>query len=77
MAVRLSNIPLKTFKDYLRWKGLKCYRIKGGHEVWGCSGLTRPIVFQSHIDPVPEFILMQTIRNLNADKADFIAFLSQ
>lgn len=77
MAVRLSNIPLKTLRDYLKWKGLKCYRVNSGHEIWGCTGLLRPIVFQTHVDPVPEFILMQIIRNLKADRADFIKFLSE
>ena len=71
----LRNIPLKTIRDYLAWKGLKIYRTKGGHETWGCSGLLRPIVIQTHVDPVPEFIVKQILRNLNSNREDFIIFL--
>lgn len=71
----LRNISLKTIRDYLSWKGLKIYRTKGGHEVWGCRELKRPIVIQTHINPVPEFIVKQILRNLNTDKEDFIKFL--
>ena len=35
MAVNpLKNIPLKTFKDFLKWEGLKHIETNGGHEKW-------------------------------------------
>lgn len=77
MTARLSNISIKTLRDYLQRKGLKCYRINSGHEIWGCAGLKRPIVFQTHVDPVPEFIILQILRTLNADKEDFMTFLKE
>ena len=71
----LRNIEVKTLRLYLEWKGMKHYRTKGGHEVWGRSDLSRPIVFQTHITPVPEFIIKQILRNLGEDREDFIRFL--
>lgn len=59
----------------MKWKGLSLSRIKGGHEIWSSNTLSRPIVIQSHIDPVPEFIVLQIFRNLGVDRDDFKKFL--
>jgi hypothetical protein len=75
MSHSLKNIPLRVFRQYLEWKGLKVQRISGGHEIWAGRSVTRPICLQTHIDPVPEFIVRQALRALNADRDDFIAFL--
>lgn len=75
MANCLKNIPLKTFRDFLKWKGCKHIRDKGGHEIWARPDLYRPIVIQSHVDPVPEFIVRQVLRSLNATEKDYIDFL--
>lgn len=76
MTAHLRNIPLKTFRKYLEWKGLKQIRVKGGHEIWGGHCLNRPITLQSQIDPVPEFIIKQALRTFNVDRSDFIEFLN-
>lgn len=76
MAQRLKNVPLKLFREYLTSKGMKIIRTKGGHEIWGGSCVSRPIVLQSHIDPIPEFIVKQCLRTLKVDFDDFIDFLS-
>lgn len=73
--VRFKNIPLKTIRDYLISKGLKHIRTTGGHEIWGGKCLQRPIVIQTHIDPVPEFIVKQILRALNETDDGFIRFL--
>ena len=72
---KLSNIPLKEFRRFLIKEGLtqsKSIRGRGGHEKWVKSGLQRPITLQSHIDPVPEFIVKQVLRYLNFDRAVFL-----
>jgi hypothetical protein len=76
MAHRLKNVPLKLFREYLTSKGMKIIRTKGGHEIWGGKNVSRPIVLQSHVDPIPEFIVRQCLRALNVDFDDFIDFLS-
>ena len=71
----LKNIPLKTFRDFLVWRGLKHIRTKGGHEIWTAKELTRPVILQSHIDPVPLPIVKNIFRTINCSKEDYIDFL--
>jgi hypothetical protein len=71
----LKNIPIKTFRDYLKWKGLEHLRTTGGHEIWGKKGLKRPVVFQTHENPVPERVVRVIFRVLNETAADYIEFL--
>ncbi|MBK6372275.1 MAG: type II toxin-antitoxin system HicA family toxin [Saprospiraceae bacterium] len=72
---KLSNIPLKDFRRFLKSQGLildKNSKGRGGHEKWTNNELLRPITIQSHIDPVPEFIVKQILRYLNMDREIFI-----
>lgn len=75
MANGLKNIPLRLFRDYLYFKGLKPIRKKGGHEVWSRKSLLRPIILQSHIDPIPEFIIKSNLRTLGETADDFYEFV--
>jgi predicted RNA binding protein YcfA (HicA-like mRNA interferase family) len=52
----IQNISLEDLKSFLKANGLKQIRTKGGHLVWSRSDLRRPVIIQSHISPVPEFI---------------------
>ena len=76
MPQTLKNISLKDFRTFLDFKGLKVIRRKGGHEVWSGKTLLRPIILQSHIDPVPEFIIRNNLRTLNCDKKELLDFLN-
>jgi hypothetical protein len=71
----LKNIPLRLFRAYLEYKGLKQIRNNGGHEVWSRKNFSRPIVIQSHIDPIPEFIIKSNLRTLGETADDFFEFL--
>lgn len=75
MSNPLKNIPLKTFRQFLTHQGLKCIRQSGGHEIWSRHDLTRPVPLQSHIDPVPEFIVKTILKTIKATKEDYIDFL--
>ncbi len=71
---KLSNIPVKDFRKFLESQGLKVIkdsRGRGGHEKWSKSGMDRPITIQTHIDPVPEFIVKQILRYLKMDRETF------
>lgn len=71
---RLSNIPLKDFRRFLRSQGLniiKSSKGRGGHEKWSKLEMERPITLQTHIDPVPEFIVKQVLRHLKMDRNKF------
>lgn len=71
----LRNIPLKLFRDFLIDKGCVCNRTTGGHEHWTRSDLKRPITIQTHIDPIPEFIIKNALTHLGLTKKDFIDWI--
>ena len=73
----LNNVTLAEFRDYLRQNGLSLVRTKGGHEAWMKQGMTRPIVIQTHKDPIPEFVIQNNLRTLGISRKDFVAWLEQ
>ena len=75
MTHKLKNISLKTFRDYLLYCGLHHIRTKGGHEVWSAKTLTLPVILQTHVDPVPEFIIKNNLRTMGKSAEDLIKFL--
>ena len=62
MLGHLRNISLKYFKSFLEYEGCNHIRTTGGHYVFSRKDLLRPIIVQTHIDPVPEFIVKQIMR---------------
>ena len=74
---KLKNIPLKTFRDYLKHCGLNHIRTTGGHEIWSAKGLTRPVVLQTHVDPIPEFIIKNNLRTISKAEEHLLEFLKR
>lgn len=72
-----GNQKLSTIRKLLTYQGCKCISTKGGHEKWCRSDLLRPITLQTHIDPVPEFIVKQIMRHLGLNNADMEKILSE
>ena len=72
---KLSNVSLRDFREFLVKAGCKFESVKGGHEKWTKAGLFRPVIVQTHVDPVPEFIVLNTLRNLGLTKRDFFRIL--
>lgn len=72
---KLSNISLSDMRKALKGSGLNKIRTKGGHETWSKAAMTRPITIQTHIDPIPEFIVKQVIRNLGITNKAFIELI--
>jgi len=60
---------------YVEYKGLKHIRTSGGHEIWSRSDLSRPVIIQGHIDPVPEFIIKRNLNTIGSNRNEFIEFL--
>jgi hypothetical protein len=48
-----------------------------GHCKYIRSDLNRPIVFQNHIDPVPEFIVRNVLRLFPYSKDDFFDIMEE
>ncbi len=71
---KLSNISLKDFRKFLKKCGLNVINTskgRGGHEKWSKKGMLRPITLQTHINPVPEFIVKQILRHLKMTREEF------
>lgn len=71
----LSNVSIAEFRAILTRLGLLKIRVKGGHEAWMKEGMSRPVIIQTHIDPIPEFIIRNGLRNIGISKQDFISML--
>jgi predicted RNA binding protein YcfA (HicA-like mRNA interferase family) len=72
----LKNIPIKTFRDFLKWENLYYVRTNGGHEIWSKKRLSRPVTFQTHIDPVPEKVVRQILKTIGSGAENYIEFLN-
>lgn len=72
---KLSNVSLSDYREFLRKAGCKHVGTEGGHEKWVRKDLTRPIIVQTHVIPVPEFIIKNALRNLGLSKQDFFNIL--
>ena len=72
---KLSNISINTYRLFLQKAGCKYIRTSGGHEHWARKDLNRPITFQTHIDPIPEFIIKNALRILGLTRKDFFKIL--
>jgi hypothetical protein len=72
---KLSNVPVRDFKEFLTKCECKHIKTEGGHEKWTRSDLIRPVIFQTHVDPIPEFIIKANLRTLNLSKQDFFNIL--
>ncbi|MBO7464226.1 MAG: type II toxin-antitoxin system HicA family toxin [Bacteroidales bacterium] len=72
---KLSNITLREFRDILSRLGLHPVRTVGGHEIWMKPGLRRTIVFQNHVEPLPEFVVRNVIRDLGMTRKEFTDIL--
>ena len=75
MTKKLQNISLADFRLFIKHHGLNLIRTSGGHEIWARKDLTRPVVLQTHIDPVPLFIIKNNLRTMGLTLKDLRDFL--
>ena len=71
----LSNVTIAEFRAIMSLLGLTKVRTKGGHEAWMKAGMTRPAIVQTHVDPVPEYVLRNNLRAIGISKEGFLALL--
>ena len=77
MAKNLKNIRLAVFRRFLMSVGCEYKSKEGGHEKWRRPGLTRPIVLQTHEEPIPEFVIRKNLQTLTVSREDFIHWLEE
>ncbi|MBO7109304.1 MAG: type II toxin-antitoxin system HicA family toxin [Prevotella sp.] len=71
---KLSNITLDEFRAFMKAQGLTMQRTNGGHEMWAREGMARPVVFQTHIDPLPEFVVKNNLAAIGVSRKEFLEF---
>lgn len=71
----LRNITIAEFQSFLELAKCEYIHTKGGHEKWTRADLRRPIIFQTHIDPIPEFIIQNNLRVLGYNKKLYFEIL--
>ena len=69
---KLSNVSIEEFRAFLRLQRLVLSRSNGGHEMWTKAGMIRPIVFQTHINPLPEFVVKNNLAVIGVSKKEFL-----
>ena len=65
-----KNISLKEFRKFLEYHGMKLIRTSSGHEVWSKANLLRPVILQTHVDPIPVFIVKNNLRTMGLTTKD-------
>ncbi len=73
----LRNVSISQLESFLELCLCKFIKNNKGHVQYTRSDLTRPLIFQSHIDPVPEFIVKNLLRGLGYSKNDFHDIIEQ
>lgn len=73
----LRNVSISQLESFLELCLCKFIKNKKGHAQYTRSDLTRPLPFQNHIEPVPEFIVQNLLRGLGYSKKDFHEILAQ
>ena len=71
-TVKLSNITIAQFEAFLAYMG--CEKVDSGntgHFKWKRQGSIRAVVFQTHIEPIPEFVIANNLRNIGIIKKQF------
>lgn len=75
---KLSNISIASFQQFLFDIG--CTRVSSGndgHYKWKKAGCQRSVVFQTHIDPIPEMVIKRNLQTLGLSRKDFENWLKQ
>lgn len=76
MSVRhLRNISVSQFESFLELAHCKFIKNEKGHCKYTRNDLLRPIIFQNHIDPIPEFLVKNNLRLFPSSKDDFFDIL--
>lgn len=73
---RLGNISIEDFRTFLEKH--ECKKVSSGnsgHEKWMKEGALRPVIFQTHINPIPTFIIRNNLRNIGLSLSDLREWL--
>ena len=72
---QLESVSISDFRRFLISKGLVLKNTSGGHEIWSKDGMRRPVVLQTHVDPVPRDHITTNLNSMQASRSDLQSFL--
>lgn len=76
MSIRkLNNISIAKFETFLDLAKCKNIKTNSGHVKYSRCDLNRPVIFQTHLKPIPEFIIKNNLRTLGYSTNDFFDIL--
>lgn len=70
-------MKIADFCRFLTAQGWQYAGIKGGLEKWVKAGALRPVIFQTHIDPIPLPVIRNELRTMGVTTQDLILFLQK
>ena len=73
---KLTNISIAQFEAFLELAKCTYIDTNAGHVKYYRGDLRRPIIFQTHKKPIPEFIILNNLRILGYSKKDFFDILN-
>jgi hypothetical protein len=76
MTPSIKNVSIAYFKAFLSHHGLNHISTTRGHEKWSRKDLSRPVIFQTHIDPIPLFIIKNNLRTMGLTLTDLRNFFN-
>ena len=71
----LRNVSIAKFESFLELAQCEFIHTNSGYDKWTRADLRRPIIFQNHINPIPEFIIKNNLRVLDYTKKQFFQIL--
>ena len=71
-TMMLYILTLRYISAVLILNGCFKERTRGGHEAWKKPGLSRPIVIQTHENPVPEHVVRSIIKDFDMSREEFL-----
>jgi len=73
----IGPIPLKRWRDFLKFHGLDFVSTKGGHEKWNRleRPFKRPVMFSCHSKDIPVKIISTNLRTMGLEMKDLTNFL--
>lgn len=72
---KANNISISEFESFLELCQCKFIKNDNGHVKYSRSDLFRPIIFQNHIDPIPQFIVLNNLRLLGISKKEYFEIM--
>ncbi len=72
---KLNNISIAKFESFLELAKCNYIKTNAGHVKYSRCDLNRPIIFQTHVKPIPEFIIKNNLRTLGYTTDDFFDIL--